>query len=267
MPEQLFDGIDVTLPDEQLAEWLQWVLDKRVELAPDDETYIINLSEAEVRMLREWSRTAGPKTREVVIEHLAHHGPCDWSDLEEWALDPATDVRNRLFSEITMFDTLYASGALCFADKERCVALLSSAAEKYPEDSLPSISAMCDLSQKGEEWLGPCWREADRLLDIDDEELNSHLVAAYFEDVVWFLRLGPDDQRVRSWIDGDDSWRLLKIATWVGLDEGRLREIVEALIKVKTKVTYLREGGKEEDVLVADLAKGVLAGTVGYNDV
>ena len=83
MPEELFDGIDLSLPDEQLAEWLEHVLNQRGQPGSDGET----------EALQKLSCQAGPKTRGVAVQFLAEHGPCFWEDLEKWALDADQQVR------------------------------------------------------------------------------------------------------------------------------------------------------------------------------
>lgn len=252
---QLFDGIDLSLPDEQFAEWLEHVLDQRVEIDSDDNS-IVTISADEIALLQKWSRDAGPKTRRVAVEFLVHYGPCGWDDVEAWVLDSDEAVRSCAMDDVHTFGELTVGGRLCRADKKRWIDLIASAAERYPEECFSAIDTLRWFAVDGDEWLEHTWNAANRLLDLNNVDLNTSLIVSYFEDVVWQLGWGPENSYLQPWIRGKDGWRqiiLLRIATWLNLDEGRMREIVQALTQSKVKD-------------VAILAQGVLDGRVGYAD-
>lgn len=249
---ELFDRIDLTLPDEQLAERLKHVLEQRVEAA-DEETRAIPVSNEETELLLKWSREAGRKTRRVAVEFLVdYEGPCLWEDLETWAQDEDQDVRYPVVSG-PMTDSIEA---MIVADKARWIGLLSQAAERYPDDYQPAF-VLCDLAKQEPEWLELTWDAAESLLNIGDPELYTMLEVSYFEHVIPDLGLGPDDKHIRRWLSGSDGTRqriLLGIAAYWGLESGKMREIVEALTHTKDKQ-------------IASIAEGVLAGRVKYGDI
>jgi hypothetical protein len=221
MSERLLDIVDPSLPDEQFAEWLDYALD-RVELASD-----------EVELVRKWSREAGPKTRYSASNYLFWHGPCSIEDIEAWAMDAEEGVRSLIADVVD----ICPGSKVLFADKERFARLVSAVAERFPNDFSP-IHTLRDFTKKDSEWLELSWREANRLLDIDNADLTSVLIVSYFEHVIVEQNWGPDDPHIRSWVYGNDAKRkqiLLEVACWMGLDDGRLREIVQALAKSQDK--------------------------------
>lgn len=248
---ELFDGIDLSLPDEQLSEWLHFVIRHRVGVDQAG-NQLPTPGNDEIDLLQQWSREAGPKTRRVAVQFLIDHGPCSWEDLETWALDVDQDVRYPVVSG-PIFDPVEA---MILADKARWVRLLSRAAERYPDDYQPAF-ALFDLTRKNRETLDLTWDVAESLLNIGDPELYTMLEVSYFEHVIPDLGLGPDDKHIRRWLSGSDGTRqrmLLGIAAYWGLDSGKMREIVEAL-------THAR------DKHIASIAEGVLAGRVKYGDI
>jgi hypothetical protein len=256
MPEELFDGIDLGLPDEQLAEWLTYVLDQRVEIDSDDNS-TVTISLEEIEALQRLSREAGPKTRRVAASFLFSHGPCAWIDLEAWILDASKDVREDIIGDISTFGDHTVGGRLCSSDRKRCIDLIAKSCEIYPEESYLSLTELYFLAGKEPEWLELSWEAANRLLDIGNEELNTALTVCYFEHIIPDQNWGPDDRRVGRWLSGSDSARkqmLLQIAAYQGLDSGKMREIVEALTHAKDKQ-------------IASIAEGVLAGRVNYEDI
>lgn len=255
MPEELFDGIDLTLPDEQLSEWLSYVLEQRVEL-DSNENRMATIAEQEVALLRRWSREAGPKTRGVAVNFLFWNGPCDWEDLEAWMLDQDREIRGRVFGDLSTFGDSTVGGRLCCSDKVHSVAAIAASAERYTDD-LQSISALFELTWLSSDWIDCTWKQADRLLDVDDIDLRTHLVVGYFEDVISEQGWGPDDSHIREWIDGSDGWRqlvLLKVAAWLRLDTEPLRAIAKALTHSRVKE-------------IRPLARGLLGGHLTYGDI
>lgn len=245
-----FDGIDLSLPDEQLAEWLSFVLDRR-SAVDDDDNQVVTLSGQETELLRKWSRAAGPKTRRVAVGFLVDFCPCSWDELETWARDDDQDVRHQV-----VYGGYGLAREQLRSDKARWICLLSEAAERYPDDYQPSF-VLRDLASENLETLDLTWDAANRLLDTNDAELNTMLYVGYFEHVVPDMGMGPDDRHVEPWIRGSDEKRqrmLLRIAAYWGLDNGRMQEVVEALTRAKVRC-------------VAGLARDVLDGRVGYADV
>jgi hypothetical protein len=246
----LFDGIDLTLPDEQFAEWLEFVLQQRVGV-DEDGNQLATPSGQEIELLRTWAARGGPDTRRVAVRFLVDNGPCSWEDLETWSQDPDQDIRYPVVSG-PIFDPVRQ---MLESDKPRWVRLLTEAAWRYPDDYQPAF-VLRDLAAENPAALDLTWEAASSLWDVNDPELNTMLFVGYFEHVIPDLGLGPDDKHVEPWITGADQGRqrlLLQIATCWGLDAGRMREIVQALAGSKVKNT-------------AELARGVLNGSVGYDD-
>lgn len=179
-----------------------------------------------VRLVRERSKDLDPVRRKPWIEILAEHGPCTWEDLWTWLTDSSPEVRQAVSWKL---DTEYRRcGELCASDPARCIDIVGRAGGCT--DDRGTGGALYDLSRKSPEWLELTWREADRLVDVGGQNLHSGLVVGYFEDVIpaW----GPDDPHIRPWLDGDNVQRkciLLEVASWNGLDDGHLREIVQTL--------------------------------------
>lgn len=252
---ELFDGIDLSLPGEQLAEWLKYVLDQRVELDSEDNR-IVTICSEEVEQLQKLSREAGPKTRCVVAEFLMYHGPCSWDDLEAWILDSCKDVRERVIGDIQTFGDHTVGGRLCSGDRKRCVDLIARSCEMNPGESDMLLTELCFFATGEPGWLELTWEAANRLLDIDNTELSTSLVVCYFEHVIPDLGWGPDDPHIRPWIEGEDHRRqifLLKIAAWCRFEPECLRVIVKALTHSKVKE-------------IRALARGLVGGHLSYSD-
>jgi hypothetical protein len=79
------------------------------------------------------------------------------------------------------------------------------------------------------------------------------ITCCYLEHVIPEAEWGPDHWNLRHWIEGDDPERkmtLLKIGNNVGgLEEGRMRDIVEAL-------------ASDPDQRISQVAEGVLNGRI-----
>jgi len=251
MAQRLLDIVDPSLPDDQMMDWLQYYLWPDGGGSHSD----IDLLPEEVVLIRKWSFEAGPKTRKVASSYLFWNGPCSWEDISQWATDADCDVRYGIVQDAMTFGNESFGGRECLVDKERFIKLVSSVAERYTDDH-QAIFALRELAEKGDEWLELSWREANRLLALNDVNLNTALIVSYFEDVIPHFHWGPLDSHIMSWVYGKDSFRqciFLKIATWVGIDN-TLREIIQELTK-------------SFDPEIVSLAKGVLDGRLGYADV
>lgn len=247
--EQLFQTISVEMSDgEKLArleagEKLCQERERAHAWEPDWHGY--TLSSADEEAVRGSLADPAPAVRAKAVYIVGHWGDADWEDFRLWFLDPDKVVREEAMSVLDL------SKVPSDGDKEQFVGLLEASWKAYPEDIGPGISmsikaTSAEARAKGG-WLGLTWRAAERLLDLDNEQITDALVCGYFEDTI--RKMGPDDPHIRPWIEGTDKRRkdvLLGVANWLGLRRDNLRAIVEAL-------------ANDVDSDIAKSARGVLA--------
>lgn len=252
MAQDYFKMIDLDLPDEQLKDWIQYALGQRDSALAESEERA-EFSPYELDVLRR-AANAGSGTREVVAKARFYNGPCTWEDLKSWLLDECKEVREAIIWDIHTLGDLSCGGRLCRSDAKRCIDLIAEAAKAYPEDSTVPAITLNDLADESADWLDLTWDAANGLLELNDADVNSALIACYFEHIIPQWR--PDDRHLANWMSGDDPWRqliLLMVVTWQGLDDGHLREITTALTRSK-------------DSQIARQARGVLEGKIKYGD-
>lgn len=252
------------LSDVERAESLKAALDRCLEAAVEaqgdaegeaaDELWfsnVIDLADEDLRLLRLYARDPSSQVRAVVVEHMAHYGPCTLDDLELWCQDPDELVRQSVL--FLMTSDLRAAGELCSKDRHRCVNILVAAMEHYVDYA--AANAMGELWEQDDEWLQLTWTAAESLLDLHNPGVTLMLTCCYYEHVIPNSRWGPDHPNLRRWVEGDDPDRkmaLLKIANCWGLDEGHMRDIIEALVG-------------DPDLRIAATAVGILDGSIAHN--
>lgn len=208
---------------------------ERVLNAADQSGDIVTLSKDDLYLLRRYAkdknRAVASAALEVLIEEIrsrCEDGPISWEELEAWGLDPEDDVRHEVMYAIGSRDA--EAYELCWTDRPRCARLIGEAVDHYMDH--PADAALWSLSRYNDEWFDACWAEATRLVDEADPEIIEMLSNGFVEDVIKIKGAGPDDPRIKSWIESDKQGRklaLLGVTQWLPLNEGRLREIVEAL--------------------------------------
>ncbi|MHB9023591.1 MAG: hypothetical protein ACYC7E_05370 [Armatimonadota bacterium] len=175
-------------------------------------------------------------------------GTVRWEDMEALALNPSEAIRTKVI------DQLFGPVAdLINTDTERFCRILIAVAEQYADYTAGRL-----LAERSEDdiLLEIIWPEMLRLLDKNDTDLNTMLLCAYFEHVIPEHNWGPDDPHLLPMISATGSirqWTLLAAAAWQGLEEGRFREIVQALLRAK-------------DAKVASIARGIIEGRIRYSD-
>jgi len=254
LPDRFFAGIDQAQPAETLAETIATasqaflelrdvaqLLEGALELPPDDRA-----------LLRQWAEDRRAPVRAAAVESLCAIGPLTWAVLEGWALDADEEVRRAVLFSTESPDT--AARALRWADEHRFIRLLLAMAEERRD--YPAGMALADLS-RDDELLERIWPEMVRLLDRNEPALNTLLLCTYFEHIITERQWGPNSTRLMSWFAGDHEVRqrtLLIAACWMGLQAGRLGEIVQAL-------------ARSANPRISALARGVLDGTVDCHTV
>jgi|GEM_PF-2242888 len=253
-PDRFFAGIDRGLPAETLAEQIATasqaflelrdvaqLLEGALELPPDDRA-----------LLRQWAGDGRGTVRAAAVESLCAIGPLAWAELGEWALDEDEEVRRAvLFSTESPYT---AARALRWSHEHRFIRLLLQMAETRMD--YPAGMALADLS-RDDELLERIWPEMVRLLDRNEPALTTLLLSTYFEHIITERQWGPNSTRLKSWfaVDCEARQRVLLIsACWMGLQAGRLGEIVRAL-------------AQSANPRIAALARGVLDGTVSCHQV
>lgn len=182
----------------------------------------------ELELLRQYAEDKDPYFRAPAVSELCASWPVSWEDLEKWALDTAELVRSNAIGE--MESDFRPAGELCRTDKARFVALLEEAIRRYGDYA--AGNALYWISAEDDEMLELTWAAAERLLSPDDVDSNTVVNVCYLEHVITDKNWGPDDPHIAPWIKGTDIVRkcmLLNVASWMGLGDGRLREITEAL--------------------------------------
>lgn len=225
--ERFFERFDESLTDGErlrmLRECEKWLLATARQIEGD-----IELPEMDLAVLREYARDASPAIRAFAVGFLCEHGYAAWSDLEAWARDSEQEVRESVTHAVER--SFGETGEMCRSDRERCIKLIAEAIERHADYS--GGIALHQLSQEDDRWLELTWSEAGRLLDTAKPEIVELLACCYYEHVVPERNWGPDDPHLKDWVRGSETMRkcvLLNVARWVGLGEGRMREIAEAL--------------------------------------
>jgi hypothetical protein len=163
---------------------------------------------------------------DAALSNVHDSSQVSWEELERSALDSDKEVRENALARLMV--TNHDEDTI-----EWYLWLLAEVIERYA-DGQAAISLLW-LSTRSAEWFGMTWNTANTLLELDNPEVTQLLTIGYFEVVLREDR-GPDDPRVRAWIEGDDVRKkrvLLEVADWLGLDAGRLWEIVAAMANDK----------------------------------
>lgn len=185
----------------------------------------LKLPDEDVAVLRRWAQDPDAAIRKAAIEALIALGYVRWEDLACWGSDEVEDIRWGLLdpSPGEPLQTLYDS------EPDQYIRILIKAAELRADYTAGRI--LRDLSADDQR-LERIWPEMERLLDIADPDLTTMVMVTYFEDVITEHNWGPNDRHLTSWMDGSKpnrQWVLLGIASYMGLHEGKLKAIVEAL--------------------------------------
>lgn len=219
-----FEPIDPNLPDKERAR----LLDKAIEHF-EDKAGAGPLQDSDIALLRQFAKDSSPKVRELAIVLLCDEGPVTWDEIEKWALDPDSEVRTSVMYNL---ESSEQAAPLCESDKNRCMDILARAGEKYADNYI-SIT-LWSFAEKSDEWLDATWQAAEKLIDLGDAKITEILVTGYLEYVLKYKELGPDDSRVKRWIESDKKGRklaLLAVAKWLQMKETNLKAITEALAK------------------------------------
>lgn len=243
-----FVPIDAELPDKQQAKvfggMAGWY-----ENAPEDASLLPD----DIEQLRQFLREGGPHLRKAVVAFLCDFGPVTWEDLETWALDPDKDVRNAAMFGMEL--SYKAATELCASDKPRCAALLAQVIEQH-KDGYAGI--VWSVLAGDDEWLAAIWPEVERLVDLNDDDIDLILQCGFVEDMLHHHhRMAPDDPRIVAWVKGKSRRRkqiLLEIANWGRFEDPALVHIVEALMndpdqEISLYATKMRDwytGGREK---------------------
>jgi hypothetical protein len=183
------------------------------------------VSTEDISLLRDYAKELDPNVRLTAIKILCDEAEdLTWEELEEWALDPDEKIRDWVLFRLSF------GGELIESDRSRFMDILVRVKETYEASDVGNT--FWSLAHNSDDWLDLTWNAAGRLIDLEREQITGSLCAGYVENVLTYLKLGPDDPRVKSWVDGDKSERkfvLLGVVEWLGFGEGRLREITEAL--------------------------------------
>lgn len=231
-----FEPLSPRLSDRERISAIQASWEK-VLAAADQAGDLITLSQEDLDVLHKYARDKNRDVSRVAIDILVEEirsrcedGPVTWEELEAWSMDAEDELRHEVMYAIGSRDA--EAYELCWTDRPRCARLIGEAVDHYMDH--PADAALWSLSRYNDEWFDACWAEATRLVDEEDLEIIEMLANGYIEDVLRFKGLGPDDPHIKSWIESDKRGRkltLLGVTQWLPLDEGRMREIIEALAK------------------------------------
>jgi hypothetical protein len=219
-----FEPIDPNLPAKERAR----LLEKAVEHF-EDKAGVGPLQDSDIALLRQFAKDPDRKVREIAIVVLCDEAKVTWEEIERWALDPDSEVRT---SVMYVMESSEQAAPLCESDKQRCADILAKVAEKYADNYVSAT--LWAFAEKSDEWLDATWQAAEKLIDLGDAKINEILCTGYLEYVLRYKELGPDDPRVKRWIESDKKDRklaLLAVAKWLGMGEGKLKAITEAVAK------------------------------------
>jgi hypothetical protein len=251
-----FESLKPGMPDKEKIASLKSAWES-VLAAADRSGESISLSNEDLDLLRGYAKDRNRAVRnaalDILIEEIrsrCEDGPVTWEELESWMLDPEEDIRHEAMYAIGSRDS--EAYELCWTDRVRCARMIGTALERYIDYS--ADGTLWALSRYNDEWFDVCWAEAGRLVDLNQPEITDMLSSGYIGDVIHLKNLGPDDPRIGSWIEGDRQGRklaILRVARWLALDDGRFREIVEALAKdgdheIAAKAGELLASGTQE---------------------
>jgi hypothetical protein len=236
------------LSDTERAEELEVAIQQAVKDGVSIGDRQVCLAAEDIGLLRHYARDPSPQVRAVAIDYMTEYGPCSWEDLEQWSQDSDALVRQNVLS--SMYSDLWSAGKLCTTNKQRCIDILSATIENYVDSAAGNL--MDNLRQIDDEWLELTWSTAESLLDLKKPDIALMLTCCYFEHVIPESGWGSDHLNLRHWVEGDDSERkmiLLKIANYMGLEEGRMRDLAEVL-------------QSDPDPRIASIADGILNGCI-----
>lgn len=249
-PTRFFDTVDpVATPQQRVAQIRQAYRYFQGSCMSDESC---ELPEADYCLLRLWVRDADGAVRAVAVAILLQGTTVTWDDLLEWLQDTCEDVRTATLR--AMSDRWLPVGQCCAADKPRCAQLLMDTADRYADMAVSAVFR--DLIEEDSAWLPMLWPGVERLLDENRADLNSMIGCGFLEHFLPEQQWGADSPYLAAWMTGNHHARqyvLLKVAAWMGLHEGRLREITQALTKA-------------HDPKIREIATGILKGKIAYAD-
>lgn len=191
------------------------------------------LSDGDVRLLRECLRDPWAEVRRTAIEISCEAGPVTWDDLENWVTDPDEGIREAALLATTCS---FAARELCSSDQARYTELLRTAQE-WNEQCLGMLSVlMWSEARDNDEALDLTWQAAGQLLDMEIESLTQAITCGYLEDVLVYGHITLEDPRLQAWIKGEGRERklaLLGVAQWFGLAKDWQRQITKMLTRDK----------------------------------
>jgi len=258
MPEKLivlprfFKESDVqNIPRKQQRHWADWLKHTIHDTTCWEVVDSIVLHHDDVVLLRQWTENSEPFVRQGAVQALCEFGPVNWEDLEAWLCDENEDVVRMVIWSMENHITKSAAWSLCESDKKKCAVLLC---EVVKQKASMAVAIQLRMLADEDEWLEIIWPKAEEVLDAGGD--LTAIIVGFFEDVIKERNWGPDDPHLCHWFEPEYELRqyaLLKVAAWMGLNEGRLREIVERL----TQSSHAE---------IVRIACGVLKGSIGYGD-
>ncbi len=232
--ELYFSTIDQSLPVrsfvQQIGYCLRYFLET-AEFALAETGEHRQLADEDIAALRRWAQDSNREISLAALQALIECGSYDWEELLQWACAEDEGVREIVMHYMESPFSHEPMSSLLESDPDRYLHLLFKAAETRADYSAGRL--LTDLSAD-DQFLDRIWPEMVRLLDLNDIDLNTMLMAVYFEHVITKRNWGADDPHINPWLAGDYPLRqhiLLGIASWMGLHEGKLKSIVQALTR------------------------------------
>lgn len=230
LPSLLRDVDPHAMSAKQRKHFAQWLETNFLMYAEEDAgTYCLHPDD--IAVLQRWTQDAEPVIRQAAMQTLCRFGPLTWEELAQWTQDDDEDVAAAVIDCLQSIGFASQAAVLCQADKPRCVALLADAVVR--KSSYAAAMLLRQLADD-DEWLAFIWPAAEAILDACDPASYTAITVCFFEDVIPERNWDADDLHLRPWFTPQHTARqyaLFKIAEYIGLDEGKLREIVAALTR------------------------------------